>query len=537
MNVLLINLGRFGDLLQMQAAVTDLARRGNRVGLVCLENFADTAGLLDNLSYVSPLPGSRLLALLGKEASSGKAEEWHAALAALAGWKNTLFADFLPDRVCNLTPALSARLLALFLSNGTDPDGFGVDEHGFGINGSPWATFLQGASRERGVSPFNIVDMFRRVAVPYAGENSPGTADVLPLSDTARAAARARLTAEFPGPCNGFVALQLGASSEHRRWPSASFAGLGDFVFRKGGYVPLLLGSAGERPLADEYAQHAGQPFIDLCGRTTLVELAAVLAETRLLVSNDTGTLHLAAGLNIPTLGFFTATAQPFDTGPYRAGSCSIEPDLPCHPCPFGRSCPHEYVCRTTVPSAFAAQLALDFLEHGRWRMPDADAVPGGARVWESFFDTRGFLDLRSLSGHENDTRAVRLAVLRHYMRLFLDRERGRDFLPEPYPLPVPPDTDHAAFCAAAGEARKLIELFVQQGTVVQMRPIPLLQEKVLATWNRIYELLNGAPYCSALAVLWMQETQADGQNLPATIRAAQEFGMLTDSLISAFSQ
>ena len=49
--------------------------------------------------------------------------------------------------------------------------------------------------------------------------------------------------------------------------------------------------------------------------------LAAVLRQSRLIVTNDTGTMHLAAGLGVPVLALFLATAQPWDTGPYREGS------------------------------------------------------------------------------------------------------------------------------------------------------------------------------------------------------------------------
>ena len=121
----------------------------------------------------------------------------------------------------------------------------------------------------------------------------------------------------------------------------------------------MLLGAPAENPLAQEYAARASAPFVNAVGRTNIPQLAALLTRTRLLATNDTGTMHLAAGLGLPCLAFFLATAQPWDTGPYLPGCCCLEPALPCHPCPYNQACPHEQVCLTRInPRNFAAKPA-----------------------------------------------------------------------------------------------------------------------------------------------------------------------------------
>ena len=58
----------------------------------------------------------------------------------------------------------------------------------------------------------------------------------------------------------------------------------------------IAVGSAGDRPLVESLLRHAADvPILDLCGRTSLLELAALAAEVDLVISNDTGPLHLAA--------------------------------------------------------------------------------------------------------------------------------------------------------------------------------------------------------------------------------------------------
>lgn len=187
------------------------------------------------------------------------------------------------------------------------------------------------------------MDLFRKTAGVGQG---PGRF-VLRRPETAAAErAEARLREAAPVGTSVFVGFQLGASAVVRQWPTEAFARLGELLWEKHRAVPVLLGSPGEVALAEAYRRAGRAPCLDLVGRTDLVELAAVLTKLRLLVSNDTGTLHLAAGLDVPAVAIFLATAQPCDTGPYRPGCLCLEPDMPCHPCPFGA------VCERSKPAA-----------------------------------------------------------------------------------------------------------------------------------------------------------------------------------------
>ena len=575
MNIVLINLTRFGDLLQSQAAITDLASRGHRVGVVCLENFAGVASLLSHVSYVSALPSAGLLAALDRDivitnetAEAGTAlaaPEWAKALASLASWKAALISAFPVDSVCNLTPTLSARLLARFVA-GTKPcTGFAVDEHGFGYSGNGWAAFLQGAGASRGVSPYNVVDLFRMVArgaledpAAQRGKTAATSMEALPRPSTplddavlsapgdatlcrpgaaAIARMRERLDAEAPEGCAGFVALQLGASGEARRWPVSSFRELGERLWREERLCPVLLGSPQEQVLAQRYQNTAAHPSISLCGQTSLEDLAAALCCAKLLVTNDTGTMHLAAGLAVPVLSIFLATAQPFDTGPYRAGSCSVEPDLACHPCPFGTPCPHEYACRRAVSSAFMADLALSFLRSGEWRIRQSgggktgleqSAPCTGGRVWISAPDAEGFMSLRSLSGHGGEDRTLWLQLLRHSIRQFIDRTRTASFqLTLPTQNCTLSEAEQSALTADLERMAALIAMLVQQGKALLQHPLAPLKEKFLRSWERVHAAFTQSPRLGALAVIWLEETQAEGQELPEILTVMEQFAAL----------
>ena len=183
-----------------------------------------------------------------------------------------------------------------------------------------------------------------------------------------------------------YVGMQLGASEARRRWPLEYFVALGEHLALSG-VVPVLLGGPGERTLAERYTLAAQHFHVDCVGRTSLEELAGVLASVHLLVTNDTGTMHLAAGLGTPILAIFLCTAQPWDTGPYLAGSLCLEPDMVCHPCAFGTSCPYDHGCRWTITPQAVAEFVVNHLETGQWGEWKASMQPdSGLRGWRSWF-------------------------------------------------------------------------------------------------------------------------------------------------------
>jgi ADP-heptose:LPS heptosyltransferase len=546
-NTLLINLTRFGDLLQSRAAIADLVRCGHKVALVCLENFASAAGLLPDTAHIAPLPSAALLAGLASELTfplqdggqrPPRRKQWHKSLAALGAFRAGLESAFPFDRVCNLTPGIAAELLARYLAGTRPCSGFLVDEHGVGVNGNSWAAFFMGSSLERGLSPFNVADLFRKTA---AGDHAsgPGIASLREPEKDVLDAVRERLHREAPLAARSFIALQPGASDDRRRWPIEYFAALGDIIWSRTGRLPLLLGSEAERNLAAHYAAKARHPYIDLCGRTDLPELSAVLRLSELLVGNDTGTMHLAAGLGVPVLAVFLATAQPFDTGPYREDCCCLEPDLPCHPCRFGKNCPHDLQCRYALKPEFFASLLVSRLNHGRWIQPEGeDAANSAARVWITRFDAHGFMDVTSLSGHGNSSRAVRLAVLRRLIRAFLNEEDPGE------------EDDSSLLRSGAGgpqskegagpRAAAFLELLRQQAALALRQGGGTMLARLPATWRKAHDTLRSDPELAALALLFAQTTQYGRDSGPihheltALIRSVERFSRLLNSYVRA---
>lgn len=534
----LINLTRFGDLLQTQPVIHALRNQGDEVSLICLENFAAAAELLEGVTQILPLPGGSILARLQRD--------WRLCADDLAAWLREARAQLRPEEVLNLTPGASARLFGYLLSIPSEREktpaallkGFGMDAHGFGRNDSPWGSYVQAVTARRGCSPFNLADGFFRMA---GCSGSPDNT-LRPPAEDAMARARALLCealeqSEYSRtePPAGYAGFQLGASADARRWPVEYFAALGRTLWKEARILPLVLGSAGEKSLATRYFDSGG-PGLDLSGRTSLPILAAVLRQCGLLVTNDTGTMHLAAGLGVPILAIFLATAQPWDTGPCTEDSCCLEPRLDCHPCAFNTPCPRDHACRRAIGPETVASLALSRLREGKWTA--GEEARRGARIWRSERDETGFMNLRSLSGDDNGERGAWLRIQRTFYRHFLDTwERESDGAhPENFSAPAVRDLSgfpsgsiqKQRILSTAENASGMLLLALEQGRLLGLRNTEKNRQAFLATCSRIAGMFSDSPDFVPLSLLWRTAMQEYGDDLPAIFRF---FGLLRREL------
>jgi len=218
------------------------------------------------------------------------------------------------------------------------------------LAGEPWSAFLLRLMTHRPLSRLHLCDVLASYADP-AGP--PLSAPDYRLEDRARQQAEALLPPGRPR-----VALQLGATHPQRRWPLGAFAELARYLVGRGVSL-VLVGSAAERPLGRRLQRRAGVPLADLMGRTDLSTLAGVLAACELVVSSDTGTLHLATAVGARVLGLYMGPAQVHETGPYGSGHLVLRARESCAPCVEARPpCGGEAPCRGRITPAVAGRAA-----------------------------------------------------------------------------------------------------------------------------------------------------------------------------------
>jgi ADP-heptose:LPS heptosyltransferase len=123
-----------------------------------------------------------------------------------------------------------------------------------------------------------------------------------------------------PPPVREVAVVHPGAAYPGRRWPPERFAAVARHLAAAGHEV-VVTGGPGEVPLAQEVAAGAGLgPDAVLAGRTTSLELAAVVAAARVVVSGDTGVAHLATAYRRPSVVLFGPVSPALWGPPVRAG-------------------------------------------------------------------------------------------------------------------------------------------------------------------------------------------------------------------------
>jgi len=118
----------------------------------------------------------------------------------------------------------------------------------------------------------------------------------------------------------GIIVFNPGGNWPPKRWPVDNFAALGRQIIKNfgGEFRVLITGSAADSGLAEAIRQKMGADVIIACGRTTLKQAAALFKRARVVVSNDSGPLHIAISVGANTIGLFGPTS-PSVTGPYMA--------------------------------------------------------------------------------------------------------------------------------------------------------------------------------------------------------------------------
>lgn len=150
-----------------------------------------------------------------------------------------------------------------------------------------------------------------------------------------------------------WIALQPGARWENKRWPAAHFA---ELVRQLAAAFPdarfAILGGNDEAVLAAQIARAAPERCLDLAGQTSLPELVEWLRLASVLITNDTGPMHIAAALGTPLVALFGPT-EPRRTGPYRRLDAVMQHPLPCVPCMKARCrWPRPLECLTALTPA-----------------------------------------------------------------------------------------------------------------------------------------------------------------------------------------
>jgi heptosyltransferase-1 len=172
------------------------------------------------------------------------------------------------------------------------------------------------------------------------------------------------------------VVLVPGTIWETKHWTIEGFAGVAR-QFLQDGFAVALAGTVRDQQRCRQIAA-AAPGTCDLSGKTTPADLAALIRRAEVAVTNDSGSMHVAASLGKPMVSVFGPT-NPVHIGPYERPESVVRVDLPCSPCNYRRlsQCPFDHACMKQVTSGMV-------VERVRKILSAAKSHPGGVAAFVS---------------------------------------------------------------------------------------------------------------------------------------------------------
>ncbi|NTV34425.1 MAG: lipopolysaccharide heptosyltransferase II, partial [Deltaproteobacteria bacterium] len=144
------------------------------------------------------------------------------------------------------------------------------------------------------------------------------------------------------------VGLSPGAAyGPAKRWPVERFAAIGDRAIRDWGAKVVVIGTEKEKELGETLISKAAPGAFNFCGMTGLGDALALIKRCHLFVSNDSGLMHVATALKVPTVAIFGST-DSVATGPRGKNARIVKQDMECSPC-LKSECPVGYRCLLAV--------------------------------------------------------------------------------------------------------------------------------------------------------------------------------------------
>ena len=324
--IALLRLERIGDLLMVIGAIraARAAWPDAEIDLVVGSWNEPLARLIGEVTRVETLDAPWLAR--GEEGRS-----WSALISRARGWRHRY------DLVVNLEPDIRSNLLA-WLSGAPRRVGYWTGGGG---------AFLTDAAAYDPTA--HVAVNAGRLIERAAGERSAVPIDVTtPEALHLPAEARARAEVVLGGAVRPIIGVHASGGRESKQWHLDRFAAAARALLQQHGGTVVLTGTSADRPLVNVVRAALGTaPVIDAAGALDLVDLAALLARLDVLITGDTGPMHLAAAVGAPVVALF-GPSNPVRYGPLTARTRVLRVNLPCSPCGRVRLPPER--CRGHVP-------------------------------------------------------------------------------------------------------------------------------------------------------------------------------------------
>lgn len=369
--ILVINLARLGDIVQAAPMLQALKRQYPDASVTMLVNsrFSEVCSLMPWVDETVAFDFGRAgQYIVGDHACIEFAYDHIKQFYELL--KKRQF-----NRVINITPHYIGIFSALLAEQKTKTATYDSD----------WPLYYMNVTRHWNTLPYHMADLYKKIAgLPPGRETSKLHVD----GATARWAEQFLYNHGFRDGMQ-LIGFHTGASTKEKQWPAEYFRELGEKIIDTMQAKIILYGSKSQNDISDYF----GTCCINAQGRTTISQLASLMQRTNILVTNDTGPMHIAAACGTKTISIHMGKEMCRTTGPYGVDCIAVQPRLACHPCEHPEQCPQRTCLNCISPELVFSLLALCNATKRTSLRPSQHSNLENAAVFISRYDNNNLLD------------------------------------------------------------------------------------------------------------------------------------------------
>ncbi|MEA1972003.1 MAG: glycosyltransferase family 9 protein, partial [Candidatus Cloacimonadota bacterium] len=325
MKVLILNLTRMGDIIQTSSLINGLKKKHANISIDCI-TMSSFKSILENFPNINNIYTLDDTVLVEKKDN---------ILTGFLEIKNKIqkLNQQKYDIILNLVISEQSSYLTYLLKS--------FDKRGMLFNKereqkikSDWTAYHLANEHHLGDHSLNLVDIFNGI-----GDVKPDFNNFfLTSSENARDFAE-KFWSENSLTDKKVIGFHIGASNSNKSWEVDKFKKV--ILNLIGEYKVILFGGYKEKGFEKYFEGIDSKNFINLIGQSNLDKLVALMKKIDLLVSNDTGPMHIAASQKTSIIDLSLGPVSHWETAPYQADNIVMQANIECHPCKFNYACSH----------------------------------------------------------------------------------------------------------------------------------------------------------------------------------------------------
>ncbi|MHB1696711.1 MAG: glycosyltransferase family 9 protein [bacterium] len=429
-NIIILNLTRMGDLIQSTALFKKikLIYPDSRVTLLMSTEFAGISSFLSDIDEIKFIDIKGLSELLKSNNFKFTSE----VLSAV----NLMFGGIIAayyDIAINLSHD-EVSVYFLYILNSLKNIGISITREGAIISNDKMIAYMFSAVKNRKVSVLNLVDIYERclkpdnkIKVNHVNKIYLDTENLKNSNNKPGSMTRCGDILKENGVEAGdiIISFAIGASTSLKKWRYDYFADLAKMLLDSNAKIKIMLLGAGYDAEAGSYIEKnvSDKRLINLTGKTSVADLVFLVKRSKLLITHDTGTMHIGVAVGTKLIVIYTGNVGFLETGPYSEDNILVTPDIGCFPCDFHLKCLNP-VCKNLIKPEYIygmANMILKNEDSTLCRQILSEYKNSGIIPIVSRFDSKNFIDFLPAVKGKLNFKDLKLRILKLTLELFYE--------------------------------------------------------------------------------------------------------------------